>query len=125
MDEYQREHADASSDITAYVSNPINAYLLTKRLTTDWRQVENLMEHDVGTGKPEAQTITNPNPNPNPNLSCLADFVQNITQYRNVLKFPSDEDLTGAAVALLRLQDTYQLDTSSVARGKLNGIQYR
>lgn len=42
-----------------------------------------------------------------------------------MLKFPSDEDLTGAAVALLRLQDTYQLDTSSVARGKLNGIQYR
>ncbi|XP_017076371.2 prolyl 4-hydroxylase subunit alpha-1 [Drosophila eugracilis] len=101
MDEYQREHADASSDITGYVSNPINAYLLTKRLTTDWRQVENLMEHDVGT-----------------------DFVQNITQYRSVLKFPSDEDLNGAAVALLRLQDTYQLDTSSVARGKLNGIQY-
>ncbi|XP_001357662.1 prolyl 4-hydroxylase subunit alpha-1 [Drosophila pseudoobscura] len=101
MDEYQREHADAASDITAYVSNPINAYLLTKRLTTDWRQVENLMEHDVGT-----------------------DFLQNLTQYRNVLKFPSDEDLNGAAVALLRLQDTYQLDTSSVARGKLNGIQY-
>lgn len=102
MDDYQREHADASSDITAYVSNPINAYLLTKRLTTDWKQVENLMEHDVGT-----------------------EYVQNITQYRNILKFPSDEDLNGAAVALLRLQDTYQLDTSSVARGKLNGIQYR
>eukprot|EP00099_Drosophila_melanogaster_P029123 NP_733371.1 prolyl-4-hydroxylase-alpha EFB [Drosophila melanogaster] len=101
MDEYQREHSDASHDITAYVSNPINAYLLTKRLTTDWRQVENLMEHDVGT-----------------------DFLQNITQYRSLLKFPSDEDLNGAAVALLRLQDTYQLDTSSVARGKLNGIQY-
>lgn len=61
-----------------------------------------------------------------PCLSTLSiDFVQNITQYRNVLKFPSDEDLNGAAVALLRLQDTYQLDTSSVARGKLNGIQYR
>ncbi|XP_030369739.1 prolyl 4-hydroxylase subunit alpha-1 [Scaptodrosophila lebanonensis] len=101
MDEYQREHADAASDITAYVSNPINAYLLTKRLTTDWRQVENLMEHDVGT-----------------------DFLQNLTQYRNVLKFPSDEDLNGAAVALLRLQDTYQLETASVARGQLNGIQY-
>ncbi|KAH8381795.1 hypothetical protein KR009_000228 [Drosophila setifemur] len=101
MDDYQREHADASSDITAYVSNPINAYLLTKRLTTDWKQVENLMEHDVG-----------------------AEFVQNISQYRNIMKFPSEEDLNGAAVALLRLQDTYQLDTSSVARGKLNGIQY-
>lgn len=50
MDEYRREHADAASDITAYVSNPINAYLLTKRLTTDWRQVENLMAHEVGAG---------------------------------------------------------------------------
>ncbi|XP_067619710.1 prolyl 4-hydroxylase subunit alpha-1 isoform X2 [Eurosta solidaginis] len=87
--------------MSAYVSNPINAYLLTKRLTTDWRQVENLMAHDVG-----------------------VDFLQNITDYRNVLKFPSDEDLNGAAVALMRLQDTYKLDTSSVARGMLNGIQY-
>lgn len=50
MREYQREHADATTDITTYVSNPINAYLLTKRLTTDWKQIENLMEHDVGKG---------------------------------------------------------------------------
>jgi hypothetical protein len=51
-------------------------------------------------------------------------FVQNITKFRNILKFPSDEDLNGAAVALTRLQDTYKLDTASVARGELNGIQY-
>ncbi|KAL9891733.1 prolyl 4-hydroxylase subunit alpha-1-like isoform 2-T2 [Glossina fuscipes fuscipes] len=101
MQEYQREHEEAATDISVYVSNPINAYLLTKRLTTDWRQVENLMAHDVG-----------------------IDFLDNITNYRNVLKFPSDEDLNGAAVALMRLQDTYNLDTSSVARGELNGIQY-
>lgn len=54
------------------------------------------------------------------------EFVQNITQYRsqNLLKFPTEEDLNGAAVALMRLQDTYKLDTSSVARGELNGVQY-
>lgn len=34
------------------------------------------------------------------------------------MKFPTDEDLNGAAVALMRLQDTYRLDTSSLARGK-------
>ncbi|XP_054081774.1 prolyl 4-hydroxylase subunit alpha-1 [Zeugodacus cucurbitae] len=101
LGEYQREHEDAATDMSTYVSNPINAYLLTKRLTTDWRQVENLMAHDVG-----------------------VDFLNNITNYRHVLKFPSDEDLNGAAVALMRLQDTYKLDTSSVARGMLNGIQY-
>lgn len=32
--------------------------------------------------------------------------------------------MNGAAVALTRLQDTYKLDTASLARGELNGIQY-
>jgi len=50
--------------------------------------------------------------------------MKNLTQYREFLKFPTDEDLTGAATALIRLQDTYKLDTASVARGELNGIQY-
>jgi prolyl 4-hydroxylase len=40
------------------------------------------------------------------------------------MKFPTEEDLNGAAVALTRLQDTYRLDTSSLARGELNGIKY-
>lgn len=44
--------------------------------------------------------------------------------YREHLKFPSDEDLSGAAVALTRLQDTYRLSTASLARGELNGIKY-
>ncbi|XP_055848271.1 prolyl 4-hydroxylase subunit alpha-1-like [Episyrphus balteatus] len=101
VEEYRREHTEASADISTYVSNPINAYLLTKRLTSDWKQVENLMAQDVG-----------------------SEFLKNITNYRTVLKFPSDEDLNGAAVALMRLQDTYNLDTSSVARGQLNGVQY-
>lgn len=50
--------------------------------------------------------------------------MSNLSQYRELLKFPTDEDLTGAATALIRLQDTYKLDTASVARGELNGIQY-
>lgn len=99
--EYAKEHEEASQDVQGYLSNPINAYLLVKRLTTDWKAVESQMVDDVG-----------------------SDFVENITNYRTVLKFPSDEDLNGAAVALMRLQDTYKLDTSSVARGELNGIQY-
>jgi len=59
-------------------------------------------------------------------LVFFAALVDNVTMYRttNMLKFPTDEDLNGAAVALMRLQDTYKLDTSSVARGELNGVQY-
>ncbi|XP_050074561.1 prolyl 4-hydroxylase subunit alpha-1-like isoform X2 [Anopheles maculipalpis] len=99
--EYRREHTEAARDVSAYLSNPVNAFLLTKRLTTDWRYVENLMTYEVG-----------------------KEFLENVTSYRSVLKFPSDEDLNGAAVALMRLQDTYNLDTASLARGMLNGVQY-
>lgn len=98
--EYSKEHDEASVDVSAYLSNPINAYLLVKRLTNDWKQTESLM------------------------LDFAQEVRQNMSQYREVLKFPTDEDLNGAAVALMRLQDTYKLDTASVARGQLNGVQY-
>ncbi|XP_015115772.1 prolyl 4-hydroxylase subunit alpha-1 [Diachasma alloeum] len=101
VEDYSREHEEASRNIQQYLSNPINAYLLVKRLTTDWKRVEELITEDVGKA-----------------------FVSNITSSRNNLKFPTDEDLNGAAVALMRLQDTYKLDTSHVARGVLNGVQY-
>lgn len=55
----------------------------------------------------------------------LVEFLENVTNHRNILKFPSDEDLNGAVVALLRLQDTYNLETAKIARGELNGVQYR
>ncbi|PSN40929.1 Prolyl 4-hydroxylase subunit alpha-2 [Blattella germanica] len=46
--EYAKEHEEASQDIQGYLSNPINAYLLVKRLTTDWKEVETQMVDDVG-----------------------------------------------------------------------------
>lgn len=41
------------------------------------------------------------------------------------MTFPNDEDLNGAAIALTRLQDTYNLDTASIARGEIKGIKCR
>ena len=57
-------------------------------------------------------------------LFYFSEFQYNVSNYHSVLKFPTDEDLNGAAVALMRLQDTYKLDTSAVARGLINGVQY-
>lgn len=37
--------------------------------------------------------------------------------------FPDEEDKTGAARALMRLQDTYQLDSEAFSKGKLPGKQ--
>lgn len=36
---------------------------------------------------------------------------------------PSDDDLHGAALALVRLQDTYNLNMSDLARGRIYGHQ--
>lgn len=39
-----------------------------------------------------------------------------------LVDFPENEDLTGAAMALLRLQDTYALATSKLAKGQIQGV---
>jgi prolyl 4-hydroxylase len=98
---YKKQYNKAAEDVQLYVANPINAYTLVKRLTTDWKEVENLISTDVN-----------------------SDYLANITYIKENMKFPTEEDLNGAAVALTRLQDTYRLDTSSLARGELNGIKY-
>ncbi|CAL1270717.1 unnamed protein product [Larinioides sclopetarius] len=99
-DEYGRLHQIASVDSQSFLENPINAFLLVKRLSTDWKLAESLMLKSAGKA-----------------------MIENITQTREDLKFPEDEDLTGAAEALLRLQDTYKLDTSTLARGQITGTK--
>lgn len=39
------------------------------------------------------------------------------------MRFPTNEDLEGSAVALLRLQDTYKLKTDEIAEGKIQGTK--
>uniref|UniRef100_A0A915DK77 Prolyl 4-hydroxylase alpha-subunit N-terminal domain-containing protein n=1 Tax=Ditylenchus dipsaci TaxID=166011 RepID=A0A915DK77_9BILA len=43
-------------------------------------------------------------------------FLQNISSSGQAM-FPNDEDLSGAVIGLLRLQDTYRLDTKQLANG--------
>lgn len=99
---YRAEHRLASQNVGEYLSNPINAYLLVKRLTTDWKATEKLMNFE----------------------DTCKEALTNMTEIRRFMKSPTDEDLTGAATALIRLQDTYKIDTASLAKGELNGIQY-
>lgn len=94
--EYEKQHEEASTDIQKFLQNPINAYLLVKRLSMDWKEVENLIRGN-------------------------AAHLQNFTRRKEMFIFPDDEDLSGAAVALMRLQDTYKLETSALARGEIQG----
>uniref|UniRef100_A0A672FWY3 procollagen-proline 4-dioxygenase n=2 Tax=Salarias fasciatus TaxID=181472 RepID=A0A672FWY3_SALFA len=88
--------AEASQDPEEFLGHPVNAFKLMKRLNTEWVELESLILKDVSD-----------------------EFISNLTIHRQ--HFPNDEDQTGAAKALMRLQDTYQLDTDTIASGQLPG----
>lgn len=50
MNNYVKNHETASKDISAYLENPINAFLITKRLTRDWEDVESMLVFNASEG---------------------------------------------------------------------------
>ncbi|XP_044078686.1 prolyl 4-hydroxylase subunit alpha-2-like isoform X2 [Siniperca chuatsi] len=87
----------STSDPEGYLAHPVNAYKLMKRLNTEWSELESLVLQNPSDG-----------------------FISNMSTHRQY--FPDEEDETGAAKALMRLQDTYQLDSEAFSRGKLPGM---
>lgn len=78
---YEKIHEEAKADAEKYVGNPLNSYLLIKRLTADWKGVRDLMAVRGG--------------------DHVIDHLANKTQ-TFALNWPTDEDLNGAAIALTR-----------------------
>ncbi|CAD5215722.1 unnamed protein product [Bursaphelenchus okinawaensis] len=76
-----------------YASNPVNAFRMIKRLSDTWKTLQDRMRSDR-----------------------TEEFIQNIS-YAGRAHLPEAEDLNGAVVGLLRLQDTYRLDTRDLAKG--------
>ncbi|XP_034033887.1 prolyl 4-hydroxylase subunit alpha-2-like isoform X2 [Thalassophryne amazonica] len=87
----------STADPEGYLAHPVNAYKLMKRLNTEWSELENLVLQNPSDG-----------------------FISNMSLHRQY--FPDQEDETGAAKALMRLQDTYQLDSETFSKGKLPGM---
>ncbi len=75
---------DASADEERFVGNPLNSFLLIKRMTSDWKRVQEVLD-----GSNTSRRLLN-------NVTVGGDGA--------ALKWPSDEDLSGAAQALVRLQ---------------------
>ncbi|KAM4716004.1 prolyl 4-hydroxylase subunit alpha-1-like isoform 1-T2 [Anableps anableps] len=88
--------AAGSQDPEGFLGHPVNAFKLIKRLNTEWAELESLVLTDVSDA-----------------------FVSNLTIQRQ--HFPNDDDQTGAAKGLMRLQDTYELDTETISSGQLPG----
>ncbi|CAB1352975.1 unnamed protein product [Coregonus sp. 'balchen'] len=89
----------STSDPEGYLAHPVNAYKLMKRLNTEWSELESLVLQDPSDV-----------------------FISNMTVHRQF--FPDEEDEKGAAKALMRLQDTYKLDSESFSNGKLPGMHH-
>ncbi|KAI3365144.1 hypothetical protein L3Q82_010119, partial [Scortum barcoo] len=88
--------AAAIQDPEGFLGHPVNAFKLMKRLNTEWAELESLV------------------------LTDMSDvFISNLTIQRQ--HFPNNDDQNGAAKALMRLLDTYQLDTNTISTGELPG----
>ncbi|MFH4984618.1 hypothetical protein AB6A40_011327 [Gnathostoma spinigerum] len=82
------------------VHNPISAFLLIKRWVFMWSSLERLMMTN------SAHKI-------------LKRY--SLGRHSDGHRQPDEDDLHGAAVGLLRLQDTYQLQTEEIANGHIRG----
>ncbi|WKY00171.1 hypothetical protein Q1695_014771 [Nippostrongylus brasiliensis] len=93
-EKYERQNEE-DQQITD-ITNPIAAFLLIKRKMFDWKAIEEkMLLHRGGS-------------------YSASDFG---------VRFPTEEDLAGAAIGLLRLQDTYRLDTRDIANGRILAVQ--
>ncbi|XP_054746925.1 prolyl 4-hydroxylase subunit alpha-2 [Anastrepha obliqua] len=91
----------ALTDVHKYVNNPLNALTILKRFTSDWHI---LQQHAH-------------------NVNSTTEIVQNLTNTRKSLKFPSESDFDEAASNLLRIQGIYQLEPELLAMGQVNGVK--
>lgn len=116
------EHALAARDRENYLTNPVNVYRLMKRLHTDWEQLESRAQQ---LNNQIRRVFTEIYDSKRCKLKFNLHFTGfNISQHHYELNFPSQEDVDGAALALVRLQSTYKLDVAQVAAGILNGVKY-
>lgn len=78
------------------MDNPLQAFQLLKRLTVNWNKIVDSVKNDE-----------------------WLNVDQLMRSYSALL--PNQDDLKGAALALVRLQDTYKLNLSDMADGHIFG----
>lgn len=96
MKAWQDEHDLIEKDILKYITNPLNAFALIKRATSDITLLEQRFP------------------------AQLTQFLENIKEIR-----PNSDDLEGAVTGLLRLQFIYKLKSVDFANGIIDGIETR
>jgi len=86
------------ADSSSLISNPLNAFLLIKYLSQDLGRISATMYRDVG-----------------------SEFLTKLANDSSI-KTPTFDDYKGAVGAIMRLQETYNIDAKTMADGLLAGI---
>ncbi len=74
LEEYRSVRDRASLSSEKFIGNPINSFLLIKKLTSDWKELKGVIQGDS------------------------ERFLKNLTTENYGLRWPKDEDLNGAAI---------------------------
>ena len=88
--------SEAGKENERFVSHPVNGFLIIKRFTSDWLEIEEIVKK----GGVESE------------LSKSIDLHKPL--------FPKHTDLIGAVAGLFRLQEIYHLQARDIADGKLS-----
>ena len=74
LEEYRSVRDRASLSSEKFIGNPLNSFLLIKKLTSDWKELREVIQGDS------------------------EKFFKNLTTESHGLRWPKDEDLNGAAI---------------------------
>jgi len=99
FDEVMKERRQSPSEedlVEKIATNPIHAYKMMKRFTVDWKSLQKDLEEDD-----------------------WEEVEFQLKKKKLGTSIPRDEDLHGAAQALIRLQDVYELDIRDLSKGDL------
>ncbi|KAM7295105.1 prolyl 4-hydroxylase subunit alpha-1, partial [Ixodes scapularis] len=96
QDKQPYDDLTSPSAVSEYLKHPVHAFHLIKRMTAGLGDIEALI-----------------------NKTRTFDPLVNVVEMRKQRLLPRDEDFTGLAGSLVRLQDTYALDLHELTKGHI------
>ncbi|KAL5282838.1 hypothetical protein ACFFRR_005725 [Megaselia abdita] len=99
IENISKEHPGNVDNLENYLSNPIRAFSLLKRLVITWPEIKENLEDNTARD----------------NFVYIKSLHQSFD-----LKYPDQQDFKGASLALARIQDTYDLNIRNLTEGIVN-----
>uniref|UniRef100_T1ILC1 Prolyl 4-hydroxylase N-terminal domain-containing protein n=1 Tax=Strigamia maritima TaxID=126957 RepID=T1ILC1_STRMM len=112
-----------AGNVDEVIGNPLSAYQLIKQLVHSWESVEQFLSRSSSQVELRGRTNRQAFASGVRHQASRRDTIQKIQNRLQDVRMPQEEDLQGVAFSILRLQETYQLDVSDLARGNILEIQ--